>query len=158
MDSDANLHLTPVWRGKVIAGALLMCVAAVAAQFSTKDFWGNERAMRAVALAAPLTGVLAIFLLTSPPGGRRSILGVVCVVVARLAAAVVIALMMLSLGRRSDRLDTVVSTITFLCTPLAGVATYLHLARLLRARRRHAVAAAFGLLAALLVAGAVLFA
>src|SRR5688500_2728470 len=153
MDSEASIHPTPVWRGKVIGGAILMCLAAVAAQFSTKDFWGNERAMRAVALAAPLSGLVAIFLLTSRPGGRRSMLGIV----AQVAATVAVAIVLLPLDRRDDRIDAVVGTIMFLGNLLAGVATYLHLAWLLRARRHHVAAAAFGLLAVLLVAGAVLY-
>ena len=132
-----------------------MCVAAVGAQFSTKDFLGNPWAMRAVGLGVPVIGLVAIFLLTSPlGGGRRSILGIV----APLAAAVVVVGLLLPIHPRRERLEAVVHTIMFICTPLAGAATYLHLARLVRARRHRVAAAAFGLLAALLVAGAVLFA
>ena len=93
-------------------------------------------------------------LLTSPPAGRRSIPAII----APLAAAVVIAATWLPLERRNDRLNTVLSTITFLATPLAGIATYVHLARLLRARRQRVAAAAFAVLAALLVAGPALYA
>jgi hypothetical protein len=138
----------------MIAGALIMCFAALAAQFSTKDFRNSPRAALVVALAAPICGLIAICLLTSPPVGRRSILGII----APLAAAAVVAGFLFPVDHRRERLETVVCTILFICTPLAGAATYLHLARLVAAWRRRVAAGAFVMLAAMLVAGAVLFA
>jgi hypothetical protein len=142
------------WRRKVVAGAMVMCVAAVAAQFSTKDFRDNPTTAQAAALTAPICGVVAIVLLTSPPAGRRSVLGVV----APLAALVVLAGFVFPVDHRRERLEAVVRTVMFVCTPLAGAATYLHLARLVADRRHRVAAAAFVLLAAMLVAGAVLYA
>jgi hypothetical protein len=144
------------WRVRIVVGGILMCAAAVGAQFSTKDFPDHAWANRAVGLGVPLCGPVAIFLLTSPPGprGRRSILGIV----APLAAAVVVAGLLLPIDPRKERLEAVVRTIMFICTPLAGAATYLHLARLVWGRRHRVAAAAFGLLALLLVAGAVMYA
>src|SRR5688572_15840194 len=155
MASDPT-HAAPTsaWRAKVITGAILMCIAAVGAQFSTKDFLGNVWAMRVVAITPPLSGLLAIFLLTSPPGGGgRGILATI----GPLAAAVVVAGFLVGVDPRRERLEAVVRTITFVCTPLAGVATYLHLARVVARRRHRVVAVMFGLLAALLVAGAILY-
>ena len=148
------------WRGKIVAGALLMCVAAVTAQFSSRDFGGTPWAAMVVGLAPPLCGLAAIFLLTAPPPPpppgtrRRSILGII----APLAAAVVVTGFFFPIHHRHERLEAVVRTIMFVCTPLAGAATYLHLARVVAAHRRRVPAAMFVLLAAMLVTGAILFA
>jgi len=153
-DVDRSRSVSRGWRVKILAGAILMCAAAVAAQFSTKDFRDNPAAARAAALTAPICGLVAIALLTSPPARRRSILGIV----GPLAAGIVVVGFLFPVDYRRERLEAVVRTIMFACTPLAGAATYLHLARLVAADKRRVAATMFALLAAMLIAGAMLYA
>ena len=136
MSEATGTNTTTTPRVKITAGAALLCVAVVGAQFSTKDVV-SAWASYAIGSGVPLIATLGVVLVTSPPRGRRR---AVLAVVAALAAMVTMAILMLPLDR-FPRLETAAHVTMFICTPLAGIATYLHLARQLRAARRPMVAA-----------------
>jgi len=155
LDYEHQPDVARWWSLKIAVGAVMMCVAAIGAQFTTRDVAElGPWAMRAVGYGTPASAVVGLVLLTAPPRGRRR--SRFAVIVAILAILVLLLLYLSPYLR--DSADEVVRVTTLICALLAGVGAYIHLARVLRAAQRPVGAIAFVILALLLTLNATLFA
>jgi hypothetical protein len=142
------------WSWKIPAGAILMSVAVVGAQFMTRDFTDvGVWAVWMVGSGVPTTAVAAVVLLTAPPRGQRRSIFAMIVALAALAELLAFYLS----GHLPEALHYAGQATIFLLALVAGAGAHLHLARALRAAHRPFAAAAFFALAMLILINATLF-